>query len=158
MLNFIKKQSVGIYLTAAAVLIGLVAFILYIINGSVSGYFQGTNETAAVVMSVFALISLCGVIALSQFKFHGIIEIVVKCAIGILRVLGVILLISTLMLFISSRAEGLAFIFGSNADVIAEVQTPANMSSAGVAITGFAFYGIAWLVGLVGCFFKAVKQ
>ncbi len=158
MKEFLKKQTVGNYIAAGAALTGLIAFILYLINGTATGYFKGTNESSVIVMSIFAILALCGAIALSQFKFEGKVGDVSNIGVGVLRVVGAVLLVASLILFISSRAEGLAFIFGSNKDVIAEVQTPENMSSAGVAIAGFVFYIIAWLASVVASFFKIVKE
>lgn len=158
MKNFIKKQSISSFIIAVSLLLGIVAFILYSVNGSVEGYFQGTNESKVVLLSVFGLIALLGSIVLAQFKFEGTINKVVAPTVSILKIAGAILLIISLIFFITTRAEGLAYIFASNDDVIQEVQTPANLSSAYVAITGFVFYLLSWLTVVVGCFFKPIKE
>ena len=54
--------------------------------------------------------------------------------------------------------EGLAYIYGSNSDILATIQTPENLASTYVAIAGFVLFGIAAIVGIVAAFFGAVKK
>ena len=59
--------------------------------------------------------------------------------------------------FVSTRVEGLGYIFGSDENVLDEIQTEENMRSAYTAIAGFAFYAVTWLVALVACFCGMTK-
>ena len=58
----------------------------------------------------------------------------------------------------AARAEGLGFIYFSNADVILEVQTPANLSSATGTIANMACLGAAALAGMAGAFCGLTKK
>ena len=59
--------------------------------------------------------------------------------------------------FVSTRVEGLGYIFGSDENVLDEIQTEENMRSAYTAIAGFVFYAVTWLVALVACFCGMTK-
>ena len=135
-MNAIKKQKLGTWLTLAVIILGIVSVIIYSVNGSVEGYFKGTNQSSVVIMSVLAI-----VFAITD----------------ILRISAAVLLIASLMGFVSTRVEGLGYIFGSDENVLDEIQTEENMRSAYTAIAGFAFYAVTWLVALVACFCGVTK-
>ena len=59
---------------------------------------------------------------------------------------------------ISGRAEGLGFIYFSNADVLQEVQTPANMSSATGTIANMICLGVAAIFAMIAAFFTLRKK
>ena len=56
------------------------------------------------------------------------------------------------------RAEGLGFIYFSNADVIVEVQTPDNLASATGSIANMICLGISTVVGIVAAFINIKKS
>ena len=68
------------------------------------------------------------------------------------------LLLLGLDYFVATRMEGLAYIYGSNSDILATIQTPENLASTYVAIAGFVLFGIAAIVGIVAAFFGAAKK
>ena len=68
------------------------------------------------------------------------------------------LLALALINLISARVEGLGFIYFSNADVILEVQTPANLASASGAIASMVCFGLALIVALVAAFCTLRKK
>lgn len=156
--GFIKKQGVGAYLGIVVAILALVSLIIYVMNGSSEGYFQGLTSTGVVTMSVFAIVFAIGAVVLSQFSFDGLTGRIVKIVCGLLCIGAALLLIASMLDFIGSRAEGLAYIYFSDENVLSEVQTPANLTSAETAITGFILYGITWLVSIVAVFFKIVKD
>lgn len=157
-MNFVKKQTIGVLISAVATLLALVAFILYVVNGAATGYFQGSTRVSIVVMSILSVLFLAGSIVIPQIKLEGFLAKVVPHVGDALRIGAVIMLVASLLLFIGDRSEGLAYIFMSDLNVLDEIQTPANMASAYTAITGFVFYGLTWLVALVGSFFKVAKK
>ena len=157
-MNFIKKQSVGAWMTLGLFLLALVSTILYGVNGTMKGYFQLANSGYALALSILAVIFAAGALVIAQFKFEGILGKIMQIVADVLRFAAVIFLAVVLLNFISTRAQGLAYIFFSDENVLSEIQTPANMASANVAITGFIFYGIAWLLGIVSVFFKLSKK
>jgi hypothetical protein len=156
--GFIKKQSVAIWISLATFVLALVALIIYLVNGASAGYFYGDTNSTVVWFAILAIISSLASIVLSQFAFKGLLGKIVGLLIDALTVIVPVLLVAALLTFVGDRAEGLAYIFGSDANVLSEIQTPANLSSAYTAIIGFAFFAIAWLSGLVAAFFKFPKE
>ncbi len=158
MSNIIKKMSVGAWIYLGVFLFGFVALIIYAANGAIEGYFKGSNNGVVVALTIIALLCVAGAIILPFFAFKDPINDVIKMVVALLKVAGPMLLVVSFMMFIASRAEGLAYIFFSEANVLAEIQTPANMASARGTIFGIIFYVIAWLASVVAPFFAIVKE
>lgn len=158
MKEFIKKQTVGTWLTCASFVLALVGFIIYLVNGAAEGYFQGTTNSLVVWMSVLALLCGAGAVVLSLFGFEGLLGKILGLVIDALSILVPVLLMVAFLTFVGDRAQGLAYIFGADANTLSEIQTPANMASASGAIFGFIFYFIAFLCGVVASFFRLPKD
>jgi preprotein translocase subunit SecG len=158
MKDFIKKQTVLSYLVCAEFVLSLIAFILYLANGANAGYFQGTTTGNVILVSLLALFAEIGALVLIQFHFAGILDKIMSYVEGALIIVAPALLMAGLLMFVSSRAQGLAYIFGADENTLAEIQTPANMASAKTAIFGFIFYGVASLVGIVSAFFHLPEE
>lgn len=158
MAEFFKRQKVGTYITALVAVLALVSLIIYAVNGAADGYFKGLTETPVVLMSVIAILCAAGSIVLAQFEFEGNAAKAANLFGDALRIAAAMLLIASMLLFIGSRVEGLAYIFGSDENVLDEVQTPANLSSAYTAICGFVFYAISWVFAMAAAFFSMVKK
>ncbi len=157
-MNFIKKQTIGNWLTLAALVFALISAIIYGVNVGSAGYFKGRTSEPLVAATVIAILFAAAILVLSSLKFKGIVGKVLDIVIGAMKILVAVLLIFALLQFVATRVEGLGFIYFSNADVIQEVQTPANLASASTAVTGFVFYGIAWLIAVVAAFFGFRKK
>ena len=67
-MNAIKKQKLGTWLTLVVIILGIVSVIIYSVNGSVEGYFKGTNQSSVVIMSVLAIVFAVISIILAQFS------------------------------------------------------------------------------------------
>lgn len=158
MTNIIKKAGIGTYINLAVFLLSLISLIIYAANGAAEGYFKGLTDSAVITMSVFAVLLSAATLVLPFIAMKEPFDKAINIALILMKIGVSILLVSSLFLFISSRVEGLAYIFFSNEDVIAEVQTPANLASANTAITGFIFYGITWLVAMITVFFSPLKK
>ena len=89
---------------------------------------------------------------LGQVKLSGPAFTAMELVTGVLQVCAPVLLTLCLASLAAARAEGLGFIYFSNADVILEVQTPANLASAAGTIANMACLGAAALAGIVGAF------
>ena len=70
-MNAIKKQKLGTWLTLVVIILGIVSVIIYSVNGSVEGYFKGTNQSSVVIMSVLAIVFAVISIILAQFSANG---------------------------------------------------------------------------------------
>lgn len=151
-MNAIKKFSVGAWITLAAAVLALVSVIVYTVNIGSAGYFQNAAVSNLTVFCVLAAIALAAAVALGQLKLSGPAAALVELVQGALQIAAPVLLTLCLANLVAARAEGLGFIFLSNADVILEVQTPANMASATGTIANMACLGVAAVIGIVGAF------
>ena len=153
-----KILTPGTVLLGISVLLGLVAVILYAVNVTSVGYFQGVTSALVPALGIVAV--LCGALAIGSglFQFDGLVGKIVDGVRSVLVILVPVLFMVCFLGFISARVEGLAFIFGSDANLLEEIQTPENMSSAMTAIVGFVFFAIASIVGIVASFFSITKK
>ena len=158
-MKMLKKLGIGSYLALATLVLLIVSWILY--GGSISsaGYFHGVSVSFVVLFNVFSLILLLAVIGLDFVPAKdGILGKIIPLVQSVLLIGVVVFLMSNSINIIGARAEGLGYIFFSNADVSAEVQTPENLSSAALSITTFVFYLVTWLVAVVTPFFSLGKK
>lgn len=154
----IKKFSAGAWISCAAAVLALVALIAYVVNISSAGYFQNATVTNLVLFNVLAILALAVVVVLGQLKMSGSAATAVDLVSGILQILVPVALAFCLISLVAARAQGLSFIYFSNADVAMEVQTPANMASATGTIVNMVCLAIATLAGLVGAFCNPRKK
>lgn len=158
MLNFIKKQSIGTWISLGALILAVVSAIVYGVNVGSMGYFYDNKVTLLVVMTVLAILMLAAIITLSQFEFKGLLGKILDIVCLVFKVLIPTFLALGLMELIGTRVEGLAFIYFSNPEVLGTIQTPANMASAHSAIASFILYGITIVVSAVAAFFGLRKK
>ena len=155
----LKKISVGGWITCAAALLTLVSLIVYSSNIASAGYFQGAGVTNLVLFAVLAIVLYLCAIALKTFvKAEGAADTALELISGVMRIVAPVLVAAAAIALIGARVEGLGFIYFSNADVALEVQTPANLASAGTAITSMVLFGVSMLVGIVAAFFRLTKE
>ncbi len=157
-MNFIKKQTVSTWISLAALILTIVGIIIYGVNVSSAGYFQGTAAGSLVAASVVEIILLVAVIVVSQFNFKGIIGWILDVVVSIAKIVAAFLPMVAMLGFLSTRMSGLATIFFSNVDILATIQTPENLSSAYTAIACAIIYGVTTLVAVVGAFFRPYKK
>ena len=153
----LKKQTFSSITTVLALLLALAGNIAYIVNVNAEGYFQHASVSAASTLAVLALVSLVLVVVLAQLPLKSLAEKIVDLVSGALRIAAPAALIGAAMLLVSGRAQGLAFIYFSNEEVLAEVQTAANLSSASCAIAAIALLAAASIVAIVASFGKMKK-
>ena len=157
-MGFIKKQSAGVWVTLVAVLLAIASVIVYAVNVSSDGYFKGAAVSNITVYIILAAVLHIAVICLGQLKLKGFAATAVKLVSGIMQIAVPALLALCLINLVASRVEGLGFIYFSNADVLLEVQTPENLSSASGSIASMVCLGIAVFVSMVASFFNPVKK
>ena len=156
----LKKLSIGMCFTAAAAVCAIISLIVYAVNVNGEGYFQNATVSNLVLYCVLAALALIAAIALNLFVEvpEGPAQLGVNLVTGALQIVAPMLLAMCLINLIVGRAEGLGFIYFSNADVILEVQTPANMASASGAIANMVVLGISTVVGIVASFINVKKK
>lgn len=154
----IKKQSLGIWFNIIVAVLTLASMIVYGVNISGEGYFQGASVSYLITYCVIAVIMVAVVIVLAQLNITGTAATVTEIISGLLRIAVPVLLTLCLVNLVSARAEGLGFIYFSNADVLQEVQTPANMSSATGTIANMVCLGAAAVFAMIAAFFTLRKK
>ena len=157
-MNIVKKLSVGAWIVLAAAILSLVSVIVYTVNIGSAGYFQNASVSNMTAFCCLSAVMLAAAAALGQLKLSGPAATAVELAAGALQIAAPVLLTFCLINLVAARAEGLGFIYFSNADVILEVQTPANLSSATGSIANMVCLGAAIVAGLVGAFCSMKKK
>ena len=141
-MNATKKLSAGAWLSIVTCVLSLAALVAYLINTSAAGYFQNATVSNLVLMVVGAAVLEAAAVVLSMVK--GAKKVVDLLALAFINL-------------VSARVEGFAFIYFSNADVLLEVQTAANMSSATCAIVNLVLLAVSSIAGVVSAFFTLKK-
>lgn len=157
-MSFVKKLSAGAWVALVAAILALASIIVYAVNIGSAGYFQNASVANLVTYSVLAIVLLLAVIVLGQLKLTGGAATVVELLSGVMQIAVPVLLTLCLANLIAARAEGLGFIYFSNPDVILEVQTPANLSSATGSIVSMVCLAVATVSGMVAAFFNIKKK
>ena len=154
-----KKFSVGMCFAAVAALLAIVSLIVYTVNVGGEGYFHNATITNLALFCALAAVALVVAVALAFVNVpEGPAEMGVNLITGALQIVAPALLALCLINLIAGRAEGLGFIYFSNADVILEVQTPENMASASGAIANMVVLGISTVVGIIASFINIKKS
>ena len=107
-----------------------------------------------VLMVVGAAVLEAAAVGLSMVKGA---KKVVDLLTGLCQIAAPALLALAFINLVSARVEGFAFIYFSNADVLLEVQTAANMSSATCAIVNLVLLALSSIAGVVSAFFTLKK-
>lgn len=157
-MSFVKRMSVGAWIALVTAVLALVSIIVYSVNIGAEGYFKNASVSNLVLFCALAALMLLAAIALGQVRPAGPAATVVDLVSGALQIGAPVLLTFCLVSLAAARAEGLGFIYFSNADVILEVQTPANLASATGAIASMVCLGVAAVAGMVGAFCGTRKK
>lgn len=152
-----KKLTVGMCFAAITAVLAIASLLVYNWNIGAAGYFQHAAVSNLVMYCAIAAVGLVAAIALAQVKVSGGADTLVSLVIGAIQIIVPALLALCLINLIAARAEGLGFIYFSNADVIVEVQTPENLSSATGSIANMICLGISTVLGIVTAFFNIRK-
>ena len=154
----IKKQSAGVWVNLIAAILAVASLIVYGVNISSEGYFQNATVSSMMNYGIPAIILLVLVIVLAQLKLTGGAAAAVVIISGAMRIAVPVLLTLCLINLIAARAEGLGYIYFSNADVTLEVQTPENLSSATGTIANMICLAVSAVVAMAAAFFRLTKK
>lgn len=170
-MNIVKKQGIGTWISLGTLLLALIGLIIYGVaiqsgagvqtaNGgelfydvSLSDYGNMTSTVTA--CGIICLVLIVAAIAVSQFKFEGIVGTVCDVIVGAVRILVPVLLILVLLAFLNGSFTGLGWTFFSNEEL--EIN-PEAITAGKQVITGLVFFGIAAVAGIVAAFFGMVKK
>ena len=154
----LKKLSVGAWITVLAAIMVLVSLIVYSANVSGEGYFQGKSVSGMTLWLILAVVLLLAAVALKMLSLKGGAAVCANLLSGLCQIGAPVLTALGLINLISSRVEGLGFIYFSNADVALEVQTPENLSSATGSIAAMVCYGVSMLAAIIAAFTNVWKK
>ena len=157
-MGFIKKQGTGVWTTFFTLCLGIISYIIYRMNIAGEGYFQNSEVKNSVLYLVIAVVLMVAVLVISQLRFHGVADTVVSVINDGIRIIIPALVIVSAVTLISGRVEGFAFIYFSNEEVLQEVQTAANLSSAHGAIANIIALVVTAVAGMVSAFFSAKNK
>ncbi len=154
----LKQQTIGVWFALVTLVLGIVSFIAYFINIAGQGYFHGAKVDMAVRYMVIEIIVGVCVMALTFLPVKKNVSGLVTFLVDLGRIVIPALSIAAVLAIVSARVEGFAFIYFSNAEVLQEVQTSANISSAHGAIANIVLLTVTAIVGIVGAFFSLKKD
>ena len=171
MLNIVKKQGIGTWISIAAVLISVIGLIIYgaalaagtnltIASGS-EVFYEATRPADSVMINmvttcgVLALLFLVGALVLGQFKFEGIAGTVCDFLVGAMRIVAPALLIVAFLNFVYGSFTGLGWTFFSNEELAIY---PEAIAVGKEVITGLIFLVISAVAAIVAPFFALTKK
>lgn len=142
-MSFIKKQSVGFYFAALAVIAVVAATVFYLINCN-TAYFSNLGVNAVIVgcLVVAILLELVYIIGYNKAGASLVVDV--------LPVVSGVLLMVAFAQFITARVNSIATILSFERNA----QTMNDLSS---AIVGMICCFVAILLNIIGSFFKVVK-
>ena len=152
-----KQLTVGMCFAAVTAVLAIASLLVYNWNVGAAGYFQNAKVANLVMFCALAAAAMVVAIVLANVSVSGPADTVISLVVGALQIVAPVLLALCLVNLIASRAEGLGFIYFSNADVIVEVQTPDNLASATGSIANMICLGISTVVGIVAAFINIKK-
>ena len=140
-MSFIKKQSVGFYFAALAVIAAVVATVFYLINCN-TAYFSNLGVNAVIVGCLIVAIVLELVYIIGYNK--------VGVSLDVLPLVCGALMMVAFAQFITARVNSIATILSFERNA----QTMSDLSS---AIIGMICCFVAILLNIIGSYFKVVK-
>lgn len=157
-MSFMKKQAAGTWATFITLILAFISVVIYLINIGGEGYFQNASVAGMPLFFGIVIVMLIAVLALAQFSLGGMPGKVMGILSDLMRIVIPACVMAALMTLVSSRVEGFAFIYFSNEEVLQEVQTAANLSSAQGAIMSMAALAVTAIAGMVAAFFNMKKK
>lgn len=157
-MNIIKRQTAGSWITFITLVLAVVSLIVYNVNVNGEGYFQNSTVPQAVTYMIITVALLAVVVILAQINVKGIAGTVLELIAGAANIAAPAVAVAAAMTLVSGRIEGFAFIYMSNEEVLHEVQTAANLSSAHGAIANIAILAIVAVFGMIAAFFSLRKD
>lgn len=170
-MNFIKKQGIGTWISLGAILLSIIALIIYgaaigtgdgltIASGSENFYDfnrapDSQMKSLVVVCAVLSLVFLVVAIVLGELKLQGITGKVCEVAGNALRIVAPALLIVAFLNFLYGSFTGLGWTFFSNEELVIFADA---ISVGQQVIAGLVIFVIAAIAAIVAAFFGMVKK
>lgn len=145
MTEFIKKQGVSFYISAAAAVLSIVAMIMTLVSSSVVGY--SIPGVVWVVVCSIAVVVLVALIAVNNAKWHN--DLISAACMWIAVILSVI----CFGIIISARA----YLVGTLWITVLDSTNPLAVRAMNTATAGFVLYIVALLMFTVCGFIKPKK-
>ncbi|MDO4275042.1 MAG: hypothetical protein Q4D16_15340 [Eubacteriales bacterium] len=157
-MNMIKRQSAGSWITFITLVLAVVSLIVYNVNVNGDGYFQNSTVPKAVTYMIVTIVLLAAGVVMAQVNLNGTAGKILDLLGGAVKIAAPPAAVAAAMTLVSGRIEGFAFIYMSNEEVLHEVQTAANLSSAHGAIANIVLLAAAAVFGMAAAFFSLKKE
>ena len=171
MMNLVKKQGIGTWISLGTLLLAIIGLILYgasvsggmdltVANGSEPFYEASRTADATmlkmvVTCGVLSVLFLAGAIVLGQLKLEGLVGTIVNAVSGAMRIIVPALLLATLLNYLYGSLTGLAWTLFSNEEL--EIYAEA-IKVGNTVITGVVFLAISMIASVVATFFGLTKK
>lgn len=153
-----QKITAGTCITLIAAVMALVSYIIYSVNISGSGYFQNAAVSHTLPLCIGSCVLLIVAALPGLMPLEGGKSKAAQLVSGLLRIAAPAMLALCFINLVAARAEGLGYIYFSNEEVLKEVQTAANLSSATGTIANMVCLGVAMLCGIIAAFCRVHKD
>ncbi len=153
-----KKPRAGSWACIITLIFAIASVIIYNINIHGEGYFKNAAVPNATKYVIIGICLLAVAFAVSLVTMKGIGGRIFTILSDVMRIVVPALMIAAMITIVSARVEGFAFIYFSNEEVLQEVQTAANMSSAHGAIANIAALAVTAVVGMIAAFLSTNKK
>lgn len=154
MLDFIKKQWIAFYASIVAVILAIVAVIIYGINAT-DAYFvdqgSGNIDPAVIVFTIFAIVIIIGrVVAAELVSDNKIVKIVLDIA----AIVACVFLAAAFMCFVGQRVYDFAIVLASDL----QAGNDAAYAAVNQSIGGLVVYGISLVISIALSFFTITRN
>lgn len=143
-MSFIKKQSLGFYFAALAVIAAVVATVFYLINCN-TAYFSNLGVNAVIVGCLIVAIVL------------ELVYIIGCNKVGVSFVMDVLPLVCGALMMVAFAQFITARVNNSIATILSFERNAQTMSDLSSAIIGMICCFVAILLNIIGSYFKVVK-
>ena len=143
-MNFIKKQSVGFYLSLLTVIVGIVGLVFYMINCNTTYFRNAGVNSSLVTCLVVGLLLEVGFIVVSELMGE-------KRLFDILPVVASMLFGAGFIIFCGERIADIATI----STLEKNAQTIADLSC---VLVGMVCCLVELIIAMIASFFKVVKE
>lgn len=167
-MNFLKKQSIGAYITLCALILSIVSIILY--NSTLAAgngvqtanggqmYLDASKFGEVTTYGVLAIVFLALGLVVSELKLFlnkGIVGMVVEMVGTIFRILAPVFCLLFVVWFLSGSFTGLGWTFFSNEEL--EIN-PEAIAAGKLNIVALIFGLVTSLVAIVAAFFRILRK
>lgn len=153
----LRKLGIGSIVFVLAIIVGVIGLILYGVNVSSVGYFQGLTVPYVVLLGILAIAALVVAMLFRVIAPANKAGSALGILADVLSVVAAVLFVIAGLTLIGARSQGIGFVFVHDPNLDSVLSTPENFASCNTAITATVFFIVAALVTVIGNFFGPMK-